>query len=45
MEACQQLHVLCHLIHDNHQAEKERFWRNKKKSKNTAKRTLTLYVC
>ena len=32
MEACLRLQVSCHLINDNHQAEKERYGGNLKKN-------------
>ena len=48
MEACLLPEVSCRLINDNHQAENERYWRNRKNKKYTVKRTLglctTLYV-
>ena len=33
MEASLQPQVSCYLINDNHQAEKERYWRNLKNQK------------
>ena len=37
MEACLCLQVSCCLINDNHQAENERYWRNKKNQKYSKK--------